>query len=214
MTDNAESMKDDAEIRHIEGLIDLKTQRLRILELQLAEQPYGDPSVQMEIKRLKKEIAQLRENLEPQQEKLAQKLGSPRQQWNNVPAPPTVFIGHENTISDIKRRLPQVRVLALVGIGGIGKTHLALKVAQELFDGFANGVLYVDLRALGDAHLVLNRIARTFEFQLSSDYSPLELLQNTFATKSCYWCSTASKMPSAQNLSLNSSSLPYHALRC
>lgn len=183
MTDNAESMKDDEEIRHIESLIDLKTRRLRILELQFAEQPRGDPSVQMQIEDLNKEIVQSKENLARQQEKLAQKLDTARQKWNILLPPEPLFIGHEDTISDIKNLLPQVRILVLVGMGGIGKTHLALKVAQELCSGFANGGLYVDFRSLGDASLVLNKIIRAFKFQLDSDNTPLELLQKQLRDK-------------------------------
>ncbi len=47
----------------------------------------------------------------------------------NLPEPLTSFVGRERELVEIKRLLPGTRLLTLVGIGGIGKTRLALQVA-------------------------------------------------------------------------------------
>ncbi len=50
---------------------------------------------------------------------------------SNLPAPVTSFIGRERELVEIKRLLPGKRLVTLVGVGGIGKTRLALQVAPK-----------------------------------------------------------------------------------
>jgi predicted ATPase len=55
---------------------------------------------------------------------------------------------------------PRVRLLTLIGPGGVGKTRLALAVAERLPQWFADGVWFVDLSALRAAAHVFPTIAR------------------------------------------------------
>ena len=73
---------------------------------------------------------------------------------SNLPQPPTAFVGRERELVEIKRLLPKARLLTVVGIGGIGKTRLALQVAAELMGAYRDGVRFVDLAPLADAALV------------------------------------------------------------
>lgn len=54
---------------------------------------------------------------------------------------------------------PQVRLLTLTGLGGIGKTLLALFIAQDLQQAFRDGVCFVELAATRDPDLVLATVA-------------------------------------------------------
>ncbi len=81
---------------------------------------------------------------------------------NNLPAQPNAFIGREAQIADVLAllRRPDVRLLTLTGPGGTGKTRLALQVAADLLDDFADGVWFVDLAPLSDPTLVIPTIAQ------------------------------------------------------
>ena len=80
---------------------------------------------------------------------------------NNLPTQLTPFLGRAEEGVAVRRRLchAQVRLLTLTGPGGIGKTRLALQVAAQLLDHFADGVWFADLSPLRDPALVAATIA-------------------------------------------------------
>jgi non-specific serine/threonine protein kinase len=84
-------------------------------------------------------------------------------QKHNLPASTTAFIGRSRAIVEVKRLLQTARLLTLTGVGGTGKTRLALRVASEALGNFANGVCFVDLAPLADAGLVAKAIAAVLE---------------------------------------------------
>ncbi|HEX6608320.1 MAG TPA: AAA family ATPase, partial [Chloroflexia bacterium] len=104
---------------------------------------------------------------------------------NNLPAQPNVFIGREAQIAAVIAllRRPDVRLLTLIGPGGTGKTRLALQVAAELLDEFADGVWFVDLAPLTDPALVAGSIAGVFSLQESAARSAQEVLHDYLSGK-------------------------------
>src|SRR4051794_36645368 len=63
----------------------------------------------------------------------------------SLPAELTSFVGRRREIRDVKRLLAGGRLVTLTGVGGTGKTRLALRVAAELRRTFPAGVWFVDL---------------------------------------------------------------------
>jgi predicted ATPase/DNA-binding winged helix-turn-helix (wHTH) protein len=79
---------------------------------------------------------------------------------SNLPEPLTSFIGRERELVEIKRLLPTTRLLTLVGVGGIGKTRIALQLAAEVIEAYRDGVWLVDLALLSDPALVPSAVAQ------------------------------------------------------
>ena len=65
-----------------------------------------------------------------------------------LPQEPNRFIGREQEIAELRRRLRQTRALTLCGPGGIGKTRLALRVLAAVADEFPDGAWFVELADL------------------------------------------------------------------
>jgi predicted ATPase/class 3 adenylate cyclase len=78
---------------------------------------------------------------------------------NNLPRQATLFIGREHEITEIRRLLDEVRLLTLVGIGGLGKTRLSQEVAARVLDDYIDGAWFVDLAPVTDARLVPQVVA-------------------------------------------------------
>lgn len=77
-----------------------------------------------------------------------------------IPTPLTPLIGRERDVQNVSAALRQshTRLLTLTGTGGIGKTRLALQIALELKDQFADGVHFVSLAPARDSAMVLSTI--------------------------------------------------------
>jgi DNA-binding CsgD family transcriptional regulator len=92
-----------------------------------------------------------------------------------LPVQNTSFIGRSREVAEVKRLLRGARLLTLTGVGGTGKTRLALRVASEALNDFADGVCFVDLAPVGDPELVVKAIAAS----LGVVENPQEALANT-----------------------------------
>jgi hypothetical protein len=91
----------------------------------------------------------------------------------NLPTRMEPLIGRDDEVTVLRglRRRDEVRLLALTGPGGIGKTRLALQVAAYLADDFADGVVVVPLETLRQAQRVMTTIARTLGVRESGSRS-------------------------------------------
>jgi predicted ATPase/DNA-binding XRE family transcriptional regulator len=77
---------------------------------------------------------------------------------NNLPVPVNSFVGREQDLVEVKARLGAARLLTLTGVGGCGKTRLAIEVGRAVMEGYPDGVWLVELGALIDPALVPYRV--------------------------------------------------------
>jgi predicted ATPase len=89
-----------------------------------------------------------------------------------LPLQLTSFVGRERELAEAATLLHDARLLTLTGAGGCGKTRLALQLAGQRADDFADGVWPVELAALGEPELVGPAIAQALDTRLASDRAP------------------------------------------
>src|SRR6516165_9487902 len=71
----------------------------------------------------------------------------------------TTFIGRESEVADVQAAVKAHRLVTLTGVGGVGKTRLALEVAARLVDEFPDGVWFFELAAVTDPAAVPDAVA-------------------------------------------------------
>ena len=105
--------------------------------------------------------------------------------YQNVPVPLTPLIGREREREAVRELLlrPEVRVVTLTGIGGIGKTHLALSLGNEVQEAFAQGVCFVSLAKISDPERVIPAITHALALPEREDRNPAEHLKTFLRDK-------------------------------
>jgi predicted ATPase/DNA-binding SARP family transcriptional activator len=96
---------------------------------------------------------------------------------HNLPAPSTLLIGRETELAKLNQLLtqPDGRLLTIFGVGGIGKTRLALGVAGQQIatpqrdNPYSNGVYFVPLAPLSEASHILPTLAQAIGFPLQAN---------------------------------------------
>ena len=80
---------------------------------------------------------------------------------HNLPVQTTAFVGRRPELAELHRLLddPDARLITLIGSGGIGKTRLALHIAEEALPAFPAGVFFVPLAAVETPELIVSTLA-------------------------------------------------------
>ena len=108
---------------------------------------------------------------------------SPVAKRHNLPQQLTTFIGHEEDLEEYAALLNQARLLTLTGIGGCGKTRLAIKLGETVLPSFPAGVWFVDLAPLSDAERVPLTVATTLGIRKQADQPRIETLCEHLASR-------------------------------
>lgn len=97
---------------------------------------------------------------------------------HHLPPPATPLLGREPDLAALERIFhePHCRLLTITGIGGIGKTRLAIEFALRQQDRFPNGVHYVPLASISSSESIVPSIAEVLEISFSGPADPTEQL--------------------------------------
>lgn len=83
----------------------------------------------------------------------------------NVPFPFTNFVGRANERAELGDLILSKRLVTLTGMGGSGKTRLALQLSSDALESFADGVWFVDLSPIRDGSFVAQAIANALDLR-------------------------------------------------
>ena len=101
----------------------------------------------------------------------------------NLPTELSSFVGRDAEVADVERLLSEFRLVTLTGVGGVGKTRLALRTAAQLQTEFPDGVWLVPLDRLRDETLVPQAIAAVLGLQERAGYSGVAALADYVAQR-------------------------------
>ncbi|MEV0145623.1 MULTISPECIES: LuxR C-terminal-related transcriptional regulator [unclassified Nonomuraea] len=93
-----------------------------------------------------------------------------------LPAELTSFVGRRQDIAEVKRLLAGSRLVTLAGVGGVGKSRLALRVAAEVRRAFRDGVCLVELAALESSGVLAQAVIESLRIVDHSSREPMDVL--------------------------------------
>jgi len=93
------------------------------------------------------------------------------------------FVGRRHDVTEVRRLLSTSRLVTLTGPGGVGKTRLALEVANAVRRSFPDGIVLVELDQVSDPALVANTVAVAVGLREQSGRAPLEMLTDYLASR-------------------------------
>src|SRR4051812_25485681 len=106
------------------------------------------------------------------------------QPWpGRLPAEVTTFVDRRSELVEVKRLLMKTRLVTLTGVGGTGKTRLAIRVAAELRRGYADGVWHVNLAEVVDGSVLDYAVAQALGVYDDNDLAPRRLLADRLAER-------------------------------
>ncbi len=97
---------------------------------------------------------------------------------HNLPFAVTRMIGREEAVAALASRHSHPRLVTIVGPGGIGKTTVALAVAEHMITNYEDGVWLVDLAPVRNLRLVLTAVATVLGLEIRAEDSLPNLVGN------------------------------------
>lgn len=95
---------------------------------------------------------------------------------HNLPVRQTRMIGRQPLVERLVEALPRQRFITLVGPGGIGKTTVALRIAEHLIGRYRDGIGFLDLAPLTDPQTIAAHLATLLEVSLHDGEPMSELV--------------------------------------
>ncbi len=102
---------------------------------------------------------------------------------NNLPQQVTSFIGREREVREVRDLVGSARLITLLGMGGLGKTRLSLRVAADVLARFPDGVWFLDLAPIRDPALVVSEAAQVLGIREEPDRPLIQTLSAAVKTR-------------------------------
>jgi predicted ATPase len=101
----------------------------------------------------------------------------------NLPLQVSSFVGRDIELARVAKAFGEARVVTLTGVGGVGKTRLALRAAAEELPRYREGAWLVELQAVRDPEAVADAVASVFGVTARAGMSTLETLAEFLSSK-------------------------------
>jgi predicted ATPase len=157
-----------------------------IVEMAMTRDPHDRPSVVelcAEIQRVQArhgfpvdEMALRSERQTDRAARQGTRAGGTGRTLGNIPLELTSFVGRRSELSEVKNALSAARLVTLTGIGGVGKTRLALRIAGEVRADFRDGVWFIELGELRGESMLIDVVTATLGVRDQSARPSLEVL--------------------------------------
>ena len=101
----------------------------------------------------------------------------------SLPLPRTSLVGRDQSIEEVRRLVAAHRLVTLVGVGGCGKTRLAIEVAHREVPNFPKGVWFVDFSAIADEGALAGALATALSLSISTSAPPIDQISAYLSTR-------------------------------
>ena len=103
----------------------------------------------------------------------------------NLPAQSSAFVGREVQVAEVITSLKVSRLVTLTGVGGVGKSRLALQVAADVLPTYPDGAWLVDLAGAADQTAIEETVAAAIGIAQQSGQSVRETVCRSSVTSVC-----------------------------
>jgi predicted ATPase/class 3 adenylate cyclase/DNA-binding NarL/FixJ family response regulator len=99
----------------------------------------------------------------------------------NLPRQVSSLVGRDVEVDEVAERVRSQHLVTLTGVGGVGKTRLAIEVGAELSGEFADGVWLVELAGVGDPGAVPAALATVLGITPQGEVALMDIIADTLA---------------------------------
>jgi predicted ATPase/class 3 adenylate cyclase len=101
----------------------------------------------------------------------------------SLPLPRTSLVGRDESVEEVRHLIAAHRLVTLVGVGGCGKTRLAIEVAHREVPSYPKGVWFVDLSAIADEGALPGALATALSVTISTSSPPIDQICTYLANR-------------------------------
>jgi predicted ATPase/class 3 adenylate cyclase len=110
-------------------------------------------------------------------------LSSLGQSIASLPLPRTSLVGRDESVEEVRRLVSSHRLVTLTGVGGCGKTRLAIEVAHREVPSYPEGVWFADLSTIADGVALPGAVASALGVMITTGLQPIDQITTYLAPR-------------------------------